>query len=67
MNKLFTIRTGGSQNPGKAKEAGQSLRLELRVDDGYKSGGVGRGIELRVKVQACRCRWPTAKFCRQLL
>ena len=51
MNKLFTIRTGGTQNPGQAKEAGQSLRLELRVDDGYKGGGkVGRGIELRVKV-----------------
>lgn len=51
MSHLFKIRTGGGQNPGQAKEAGQELRLELRVQDGYKSGGkIGRGIELRVKV-----------------
>ena len=51
MAQLFKIRTGGTNNPGQANEAGQSLRLELRVADGYSSGGkTGRGIELRVKV-----------------
>lgn len=51
MQHLFKIRTDGSKNPGQAKEAGQELRLELRVNDGYRSGGKqGRGIELRVKV-----------------
>ena len=51
LQNMVKIRTGGSSNPGHAKEAIQSVRLELRVDDGYKSGGkVGRGIELRVKI-----------------
>lgn len=51
MSQLFKIRTGGSDAPGQANEAGQALRLELRVEDGYVNGSkVGRGIELRVKV-----------------
>ena len=51
LQKIVNIRTDGSGDPGHAKEAAQALRLELRVDDGYKAGGKrGRGIELRVKV-----------------
>lgn len=53
---LFSIRTGGSNFPGQANEASQSLRMELRVDDGYSSAGgkVGRGIELRVKITSAQ-------------
>ena len=51
LQKIVSIRRDGSSDPGHAKEAGQDLRLELRVEDGYKSGDkIGRGIELRVKV-----------------
>jgi hypothetical protein len=51
LQNMVKIRTGGSSNPGQAKEAVQAVRLELRIDDGYKSGGKsGRGIELRVKI-----------------
>lgn len=51
LKDILKIRTGGSNNPGHANEARQEIRLELRVDDGYRSGGKqGRGIELKVKV-----------------
>lgn len=51
LQNHIKIRNDGTRNPGQAKEAAQSLRLELRVDDGYRSGGKkGRGIELRVKI-----------------
>lgn len=51
LSQMIKIRTAGSDNPGHADEAGQELRLELRVDDGYQAGGKqGRGIELRVKI-----------------
>jgi hypothetical protein len=51
LSQMIKIRTGGSANPGHADEAGEELRLELRVDDGYQAGGKqGRGMELRVKI-----------------
>ena len=55
LSALFSIRTGGTTNPGQAKEASQALRLELRVNDGYTgSSKKGRGIELRVKITSAQ-------------
>jgi len=51
LQNMVKIRSSNANNPGHAKEAVQAIRLELRVDDGYRSGGKkGRGIELRVKI-----------------
>lgn len=53
LSQMMKVRTGGTAHPGQAAEAGQELRLELRVDDGYQAAGKqGRGLELRVKINS---------------
>ena len=53
LTSLIEIRNQGanaSSKPGQADEARQSMRLELRVGDGYTTKTGGRGISMEVKV-----------------